>query len=105
MNLYKKILVIFFICLLIILSFNNTVFIDVWHDNYYPVLLKPKLLKSFITFSLYAITYITISTIERIFILEDMESFDIGNVLIKHAISLVIAIATWNFTFSFFFTF
>jgi len=108
MSLFKKILIFLFIFSLIVLAANNDINIDVWDDNY-PVLLKPELLRSFVIFGLYAIIYITISAIDRIFNLFNLEDDKYGNdmekVLPKYAISLMITLAIWNFVFSFFFTF
>ena len=108
MSLFKKILIFLFIFSLIVLALNNDINIDVWDDNY-PVLLKPELLRSFVIFGLYAITYITISAIDRIFNLfnweDDKYGKDIEKVFYKYFISLLITLAIWNFVFSFFFTF
>ena len=108
MSLFKKILIFLFIFSLIVLALNNDINIYVWDDNF-PVLLKPELLRSFVIFGLYAIIYITISAIDRIFNLFNLEDDKYGNdmekVLPKYAISLMIALAIWNFVFSFFFTF
>lgn len=103
MNLVKKVFITFLFLLLVVLGLNNSISVDIWENDRYPVLLKPESLKNFIILGLYAIIYLAISAIDNFLILDDEVKFD--RVLIKYFLACCVAIAIWNFLFSFFFTF